>query len=542
MNKTFKTIYRVALFAVLPTGQLTAQSTADEALFRQEVSLLASNEYGGRKPLTEYETKTVNYIAQRFKDFGLQPVNSDSYFQKVPLLSVQTHLKNGRLNVKGSNGKAELKEWDDLVAWSVRGEKNLTLKDAGLVFVGFGINAPEYGWNDYEGIDVRGKIVVALVNDPGYYDDNLFRGKYMTYYGRWIYKFEEASRQGAAGVLVIHDTKPASYGFDVVQNSWGNVNLSLFSETRNRELVALQGWVTLDGAQRIFKASGTNFDEAVEKAKHQGFKAIDLNVRTTTTLLNDVRIAESNNVAAVLPGTDEPDKYVVYTAHWDHFGIGKPINGDSIYNGAGDNASGVAALLVLANKFTQLKERPRHSVMFLSVTAEEAVLLGSEYYTRKPLVPLFKTLVNINMDGAGPRSKTSDLTLNGAGDTNTDRLVERTAAAQGRTLLYPKQNTGGGYFRSDHFSFARAGVPVILTKGGRSLVNPADARRMKARHGVYHQPTDEYSPDWDVAGTLDDINLWFSLGLQVADGSFVPQWTGNKEYKQRREETIKAQR
>jgi len=542
MTNIFKTISCAALIAVLPTGQLKAQTSADETLFRQEVSILASDEFGGRKPLTEYETKTINHIAQRFKDFGLLPASGDSYFQKVPLLSVHTHLKNGSLTVKGSNGKTELKEWDDLVLWSVRGEKKLTLNDANLVFVGFGINAPEYGWNDYEGIDVRGKIVVALVNDPGYYDDKLFRGKYMTYYGRWIYKFEEASRQGAAGVLVIHDTKPASYGFDVVQNSWGNVNLSLFSETRNRELVALQGWVTLDGAQRIFNASGKSFDDAVAKAKQRGFKAIDLGAKTTTTLLNDVKIAESNNVAAILPGTHEPDKYVIYTAHWDHFGIGKPINGDSIYNGAGDNASGVAALLVLANKYAQLKQRPRHSVMFLSVTAEEAVLLGSEYYTRKPLVPLYKTLVNINMDGAGPRSKTTDLTLNGAGDTNTDRLVEQTAAAQGRTLLYPKQNTGGGYFRSDHFSFACAGVPVILTKGGRTLVNPADAGRIKNRHGVYHQPTDEYSPDWDVAGTLDDINLWFSLGLQVADGSFVPQWTGNKEYGQRREETIREKR
>lgn len=538
MNKLHNILAKGVLLmsAALPMAlTLSAQESADENFFRREVSILASDSFGGRKPLTPYETKTTSYIANRLRDLGLQPANGDSYFQPVPLLSVQTHFRGGALTVKGKGGKTRLKEWDDLVAWSVRGEKRLALNNAELVFVGFGINAPEYGWNDYEGIDVKGKIVVVLVNDPGYYDDRLFRGKYMTYYGRWIYKFEEASRQGAAGVLVIHDTKPASYGFDVVQNSWGNVNLSLFSETRNRELVALQGWVSNDGARRLFIAAGVDFDSAVSKAKLQGFKAIPLPAKASATLVSDVRIAESSNVAAVLPGTERPDEYVVYTAHWDHFGIGKPINGDSIYNGAGDNASGVAALLLLAKKFASLTTKPRHSVMFLSVTAEEAVLLGSEYYTRKPLVPLAKTLVNINMDGAGPRSRTTDVVLSGAGDTNTDRLVELTAAAQGRTLLLPKQNTGGGYFRSDHFSFARAGVPVILARGGQTLANPADEQRMKSRRGVYHQPTDEYSPDWDVAGTLDDVNLWFSLGLQVADGVIVPQWTGNKAYKTIRE-------
>lgn len=514
-----------------------SQSKEDEEIFRSAVEKLASDEFGGRKPLTEYEDLTVNYIAEKFKEIGLQPANGDSYFQKVPLLNVLTKPKNDKIVVKGKKGSVALKNTSDLVIWSTRGEEVLNLPKSKFVFVGFGINAPEYGWNDYAEVDVKDKIVIALVNDPGFYDGTLFRGKDMTYYGRWVYKFEEASRQGAAGVLVVHDTAPASYGWDVVQASWGNVNLSLFSETRNKELVALQGWIANDAAQSLFKASGTSFEKSVELAKKKGFKSIPLHLTSNIELLSEVKIAESANIAAVLPGTDLKDEYVIYSAHWDHFGYGAPIDGDSIYNGAIDNATGVAALFVLANKFKQLETRPRRSIVFLSVTAEEAVLLGSEYYVRHPLVPVDKTVVNLNMDCYGPRGRTSDIILRAKGDSETDRYVYDAAAAQGRTVKVAV-NQSGSYFRSDHFSFAKVGVPVVLAKGGTDFINPEAEEIKKQKFGTastYHKPTDEYHPEWDVTGTFDDIYFLYGLGYRIGNESYFPKWYEGSAYKAIRE-------
>lgn len=529
--KKFRIPAVIALAAA--TLSVQAQVTQEEKDFRQWEEVIASDSFGGRAPLTSYETKTINYIAQEFKKLGLLPANGDSYFQKVPLLKVSTRPAGNAINVKAKNGKVALKGWEDLVITSVRGKKDVTIPKADFVFAGFGINAPEYGWNDYKDLDVKGKVVVVLVNDPGYYDPSLFRGKDMTYYGRWIYKFEEASRQGAAGVLVIHDTEPASYGWNVVQASWGSKNLSLVSDKGNADKVALQGWISLPATQRLFKAAGIDFDKAVAAAKRPGFKAIDLKARSDIKLKNDVYIANSNNVAALLPGTGKKDEYLIYSAHWDHFGIQKPVDGDSIYNGASDNASGVAALLVLAKKFASLRQRPERSILFLSVTAEEAVLLGSEYYAQHPLVPIRNTVVNLNIDGCAPQSKVKDVIIAGYGDTNTDQLVAETAAAQGRTAKAARNQSSGGYFRSDHFSFAKAGVPVILAEGGRDYLDPKDADRYKGKR-TYHMPQDEYSPSWDVSGTVDDINLWYAIGLRIADGDFTPAWTEQSPWKDRR--------
>ena len=529
-----KKLYISAIIALAASSLSTsAQVTQEEKDFRKWEEVIASDSFGGRAPLTLYETKTINYIAQEFKSLGLQPANGNSYFQKVPLLKVSTKPVGNVINVKAKNGKVALKNWDDLIITSVRGKKNVTLPKADFVFAGFGINAPEYGWNDYKDLDVKGKVVVVLVNDPGYYNPSLFKGKDITYYGRWIYKFEEASRQGAAGVLVIHDTEPASYGWNVVQASWGSKNLSLVSDKGNADKVALQGWISLPATKRLFQAAGVDFEKAVAAAKQPGFKAIDLKAESNIKLKNDVYIANSNNVAAVLPGTRKKDEYLIYSAHWDHFGIQKPVDGDSIYNGASDNASGVAALLVLAKKFASLKQRPERSILFLSVTAEEAVLLGSEYYAQHPLVPLKNTVVNLNIDGCAPQSKVKDVIIAGYGDTNTDQLVAETAAAQGRTTEPAKNQSSGGYFRSDHFSFAKVGVPVILAEGGRDYLNPEDANRYKGKR-TYHMPQDEYSPSWDVSGTVDDINLWYAIGLRIADGNFTPEWTEQSPWKNRR--------
>lgn len=512
-----------------------AQNQEEDNIFREAVKTLASDEFGGRKPLTEHEELTVNYIADEFNKLGLMPANGNSYFQQVPLLNVKTRTKNNELTIKGEKNKITLKEYDDYVVWSTRGEKKMNLTNKEFVFVGFGINAPEYDWNDYEGIDVKDKIVIALVNDPGFYDAQLFNGDNMTYYGRWIYKFEEASRQGAAGILVVHDTKPASYAWNVVQASWGHVNLSLFSENKNRELVAIQGWLGNDAANKLFHLANTSYEEALDVAKKKGFKAYPLHVKSNIELISDVKIASSSNVAAIFPGTDLKDEYIIYSAHWDHLGIGEAIDGDSIYNGAIDNATGVAALFVLADRFKKLKNTPRRSVLFLSITAEEAVLLGSEYYAKHPLVPLEQTVINLNMDGYGPRARTSDIKVLGLGYSDTDKYVYETAAAQGR-IVKPIINKTGSYFRSDHFNFVKVGVPVVFAQGGDDLLDPKETKfdytELRKR---YHRPTDEYNADWDLSGTFDDINILYGIGYRLANENYFPQWNDGIVYKTIRE-------
>jgi Zn-dependent M28 family amino/carboxypeptidase len=531
-----KKLVWAAMFLIGTGAVSKAQVTAtDEELFRDAIQTLASDEFGGRKPLSPHESLTVNYIADKFKSLGLTPGNGTSYFQQVPLLSVSTQVKKEQIVAEGKKGKATLLPFTDYIIWSQRKETNLKLTKADYVFVGFGIKAPEYGWNDYDGVDVKGKIVVVLVNDPGFYDDGLFRGKNMTYYGRWTYKFEEANRQGAAGALVIHETAPASYDWSVVQNSWTGKNLALYSED---EKLAFKGWVSKEASLRLFEKAGLSYDEAVSAAKKKGFKSFRMGLKSTIELINDARIENSANVAALLPGTDLKDEYIVYSAHWDHFGIGVPIEGDSIYNGASDNASGVAALFVMAKRFSQLSERPRRSILFLAVTGEESGLLGSEYYATHPLFPLSRTVVNLNMDSYAPKARTRDVILSGSGDAETDKYVVEAAAAQGRVVKPAANQTSGGYFRSDHFNFAKVGVPVVLAQGGRDYLDPKAVEEQRLKYGsrrTYHQPSDEYHPWWDVAGSLDDIYLYFGIGLRLSNESYFPQWNEGVIYKEIRE-------
>jgi len=510
----------------------------DETLFRTITQELSDDAFGGRKPLTIYEAPTLDYIAARFKDVGLEPAVGDSYLQKVPLLGVQTHIKNNELIVSGSKSTVKLRYWDDFVIWTLRAEKQLKVSKADFVFVGFGIHAPEYGWNDYAGIDVKGKVVVMLVNDPGFYDDNLFRGKNMTYYGRWTYKFDEAGRQGAAAALIIHDTAPASYNWSVVQNSRASSSLTLYSETENKQLIPFQGWITTESAQKLFASAGASLDESVASAKKKGFKSFPLKLKTTIETTNDIEIAESANVAAILPGTTHKDEFIIYSAHWDHLGIGKAVNGDSIYNGASDNATGVAALALIGRRFAELPERPERSILFLAVTAEESGLLGSEYYANHPVFPLDKTVICLNIDSYGDRFRTSDVILSAPGQSETDRYVIDAAAAQGRSITYSNDNSGGGYYRSDHYNFAKAGVPVALASGGRNYFDPDAARAHRLKYypnGTYHQPSDEYHDWWDVSGSLEDIYLFFGIGLRLANDGYFPKWNDGIEFKAIRE-------
>ncbi|MDR2585696.1 MAG: M20/M25/M40 family metallo-hydrolase [Prevotellaceae bacterium] len=510
----------------------------DETLFRTVTRELSDDFFGGRKPITSYEAPTIDYIVQRFKDVGLEPGAGEGFLQKVPLIGVETRIKNNEVAVTGKKGTVKLRYWDDIVIWTLRAEEKIKINKADFVFVGFGIRAPEYGWDDYAGIDVKGKVVVMLVNDPGFYDDNLFRGKNMTWYGRWPYKFEEAGKQGAAAALIIHDTAPASYGWSVVQNSRATSSLSLFSESGNRELVPYQGWITGESAQKLFDAAGVSMDESVSAAKKRGFKSFPLNLKTTIESINKIEVGESANVAAILPGTSLKDEYVIYSAHWDHLGIGQPVAGDSIYNGASDNATGVAALMLLGRRFKELPQRPERTIVFLAVTAEESGLLGSEYYTQHPLFPLKKTAVCLNMDNYGDNMTTTDLILSAPDQSETDRYVFETAAAQGRTVTLSNDNSGGGYYRSDHFPFAKAGVPVVLAKGGFFYVDPQAAKEHQQKYypsSTYHQPTDEYHEWWNVSGSLQDIYLFFGIGLRLANDGYFPKWYDGVEFKAVRE-------
>ena len=500
---------------------------SDEALFRTVIKELSGDNFGGRKPLTPYDALSTDYIAAKFKEVGLEPAVHGSYLQKVPLLGVHTQIKNNQVVVTGAKGTVKMNYWDDIVLWTLRAEEKLKINKADFVFVGFGINAPEYGWNDYAGIDVKGKVVVMLVNDPGYYDDNLFRGKNMTYYGRWVYKFEEAGKQGAAAALIIHDTEPASYGWSVVQNSRATSSLSLYSQEENKKLISFQGWVTGESAQKLFDAAGASLSESVAAAKKRGFKSFPLKLKTTIESTNTIEFGESANVAAVLPGTSLIDEYIIYSAHWDHLGIGQPVAGDSIYNGASDNATGVAALVLMAKRFNELSERPKRSILFLAVTAEESGLLGSEYYANHPLFPIEKTVICLNLDSYGDSFRTSDVVLSAAGQSETDRYVIDAAAAQGRNVIFSNYDPAGGYYRSDHFPFAKVGVPVALARGGGNYLDPQAAREHRTTYyprSTYHQPTDEYHDWWNVSGSLEDIYLYYAIGLRLANDGYFPQW------------------
>ena len=521
------------MLCCMAAWSLSAVAQTDDdglAYFKERVKTLGSDAFGGRKPLTEYETKTINYIADEFKKLGLEPANNGSYFQGVKEISTYTRPENNKITVKGSKGKTDLKFSDDIVIWTNRGAEKVIIPNTDYVFVGFGINAPEYNWNDYEGLDVKGKIVIAMVNDPGFYDAKLFRGKNMTYYGRWTYKHEEAERQGAAGCLVLHNEAAASYGWKVCQSSHVQNNIGLCDETMNASAIAMKGWLAEEACRRIFEVSGVDFDATIAAAKQPGFKSITMKAKSKVQLNVKYSVGESNNVAAVLPGTDLKDQYVVCTAHWDHFGIGTPVDGDSIYNGASDNASGVAALMWLARKYQQLPIRPRRSIVFVAVTSEECGLLGSQYYCEHPLFPLSKTAANLNFDGSAPAERTHDVSLRAAGKTDTDALVVAMAAAQGRRVNVITEDPAGGYFRSDQFNFVKKGVPAVLAGGGRDYVDKA---RHEAKPKVYryHQPNDEYDESWwDFDGAMENLNLMFSIGLVIANNDEMPKWTKEADF------------
>lgn len=513
----------LAAAVLLAVSPVFAQSD-DEALLRTWIQTLGSDDFGGRAPMTPDEEKTVNYLAGQMAALGLQPAFGGSWFQEVQTLSANCKPVGGRFRVKCGKKKTDLVYPDDLVVWTARAESRIDLPAAEFVFCGFGIDAPEYGWNDFEGVDVKGKIVIAMVNDPGFYDATLFRGRNMTYYGRWTYKFEQAKRLGAAGCLVLHNTAAASYGWDVCKNGHVGSNLALYDNaTHNAGALAIKGWLHENGCRKIFEAAGLNYEETLAAAKKPGFKAIPLKARSDIRMDVKFNINSTRNVAGLLPGTDLKDEVVVFSAHWDHFGHGEPdASGDRIYNGAADNGSGMAAVLLLAKKYAELPVRPRRSMLFLIPTLEESGLFGSEYYCEHPVFPMDKTAACINFDCIAPEPLTHDVVVLGGGATELDNYIIACAGAQGRYVVMNDDNSDGWFFRSDHFNFVKKGVPAVVIEYGTDLVDPTRPNKYP-RSAWYHKPSDEYKEDWVFDGTLAHIRMMFGVGLSVANADHRPR-------------------
>lgn len=501
-----------------------------DADIREPLKVLSSDEFEGRLPTTEGEKKTIEYLVSEFTKAGLKPGNGDSFLQKVALMEI-TADPDMTMTIGDNNFAYK----EQMVASSKREQSSVSLEDSELVFVGYGVNAPEYDWNDYEGLDVEGKTVVMLINDPGFEnpESGKFQGTTMTYYGRWSYKYEEASRQGAAGAIIVHETAPASYGWSVVANSWSGPQYGLVSADKGASRVAVEGWLTLDAAKKVFADAGLDFDQEKANAMQGPYnKAMDINASVTVN--NTFKKSESNNVIATLPGAEFPDEHIIYTAHWDHLGKDESKEGDQIYNGAHDNATGTAAILAMAKAYSELTPAPKRSVSFLVVTAEEQGLLGSKYYASNPVIPIENTVANINMDAMNVLGKTKNVAVVGMGKSEMEDYLEAAAAKQGRTLTQEDRPEAGYYYRSDHFSFAKQGVPALYAEGGNE---PADEETAKYRKrmnvivtGCYHQVCDQYRDDWDLSGIVQDTQMLFDVGVGVANAEAWPKWNEASEF------------
>ncbi len=516
----------------------------------QHITDLSADSMEGRGPGTRAETKVVRYLTNQFKALGLEPGNPDgSWTQPVKLMGF-TATPTMELRAGGTSIPMTFRT--DYVAASRRETPQVDVVNSDIVFVGYGVDAPEYQWDDYKGMDVKGKTIVMLVNDPPVpdpadstkLDPAVFRGDAMTYYGRWTYKYEEASRKGAAAAIIVHQTVPAGYPWSVVSDSWGGENMDVEHTDGNAGRVAIESWITVDKAKALFAAAGKDFDALQRAARSRDFKPVALGATATIRLKNAVRTVSTQNVIAMVPGSDPKlkNEYVVYTAHWDHLGIGQPVNGDSIFNGAIDNASGTAAVLELAKAFKALSPAPKRSILFLVVTAEEKGLLGARFYAENPLYPLAKTVADFNIDGVNQWGKTTDLVVIGKGATTLEDVLDSVATGKGRTLSPDPEPEKGLYYRSDHFEFAKQGVPAMFLDNGVEYIGkPAGYGKQKRDEYTdndYHKPSDEVKPDWDLSGAVDDLNLLLNTGARVANAATWPAWKAGTEFKAIRERML----
>jgi len=518
-----------------------AYNSITEAGLNQKIEQLASDEFLGRRPFTEGETVTINYLKDQFLKMGLKPGNGDSFFQEVPMVEL-TATTDSAINITGGSGTLTLNYWDDYVALTRRVVDSLSISESELVFAGYGIIAPEYNWNDYEDLDVKGKTVVVLVNDPGFGidDKSFFKGNEMTYYGRWTYKYEEAARQGADGVIVIHEEAHASYPWEVVQGGWSGANLYLQSKDDNMSRCKIEGWISLAAAQSIFNSAGKENYDFYQEARSQEFKPFSLNQKISIDLTNQIKKSKSYNVAALYEGTDLKDETIIYSAHWDHFGIGSPVDGDSIYNGAVDNATGVAAIMQVAEAFTKLSEKTRRSVAFLAVTAEEQGLLGSSHYSENPIYEPNKTVANINVDAIRPIGRVNDFSIIGYGQSELEDYAQRAIEKQGRYVTPDPHPEAGSFFRSDHFNFAKIGIPALYAKGAVDSdehgVDWGQQKYSEYTSDHYHKPSDEYYDGFNSEGVKLDAQAIFDIGYNLASESTFPRWKDGSEFKAIREQ------
>jgi Zn-dependent M28 family amino/carboxypeptidase len=524
-----------------------AERAIDGEVVRRHVATLASDEFEGRAPGTAGETRTLEYLEQQFLALGLQPVDGASFRQPVPLVEITALPGQARLGFSGSGRQVDLALGEDMVVNTRRVEPAARIDASEVVFVGHGIVAPELGWNDYAGLDMRGKTALILINEPGFVagDPALFRGRALTYYGRWTYKFEEAMRQGASAALIIHQTEPASYGWETVRNSWTGPQFWPETPDGNAGALALEGWITEGRARELLALAGLDLDTLQREAATPGFRGRPLGLRASGGVRNLIRRAVSANVAGYLPGGARRDEFVIYMAHWDHLGKSLSQAGDGVFNGAVDNATGVAGLLAIAAAFRELIATPARSILFLAVTAEEAGTIGSEHYARHPLVPLEKTAAVVNMDAMYPLGRARDIEVIGSGSTDLEVLLAAAAHRQDRVTQPDAKPENGYFYRSDHFSLAREGVPALYARSGTDLrdrppgTGAAWVEDYYARR--YHAPADEYDPSWDVSGIVEDLRLLFDVGLQVASTPRWPQWYPGTEFRAKREESA-AQR
>lgn len=530
-------------------GQDTARIDYEDGLaafsadsLKTHISVLASDSFLGRRPFTEGEHKTITYLEQQFRMAGMEPGNGNSFFQEVPMVNILA-MAEPVMNVKSSGGDFQLKAYDEYIIWTDKTDQNIRLENAELVFAGYGVVAPEHGWNDYKEIDVKDKVVLVMINDPGFWsgDGSLFRGDTMTYYGRWTYKFEEAARQGARGCLIIHNTRAAGYPFIVQQNKFNASRLLLHNGEKKGMDCDVIGWLPESTAVRLFRTAG--FDSTLFMAAgRQDFKPVPLGLTVSTSMSVQSTFDTSYNVIGKITGTKRPDEVIIYTAHWDHLGVGRPDEkGDSIYNGAFDNATGTAGLLELARAFKSMKKKPERTIVFLSVTAEEQQLLGSAYYAQNPVYHPAKTVANINLECLNWSRKTNDMTIIGKGQSELEDYLEEEMARTGGYISYETHPEAGLYYRSDHFSFAKAGIPALYAVSGIDVAGQgkeAGKRILEEyRQKNYHRPSDEYNPaTWTMEGAIIDLQRLFQVGKRVAAEKNWVQWKPGSEFRAVREQ------
>ncbi len=555
MHPPYSKIFRAAILLTAITLTLAGCSRAPSApeaglnsfsadRLLKQITVLASDRFEGRAPGGTGEQRTIQYLESQFRELGLEPGNPDgTYLQRVPLVGI-TADPNMTLTFSRGGRTSRLKFGDDFVAWTKRVTEAAAM-DAEMVFVGYGVTAPEFNWDDFKDADVKGKVLVILVNDPPVEGEDIFGGKAMTYYGRWTYKYERAAEVGAAGALIIHETGPAGYPWDVVRGSWSGEQFDLVTPDKNMGRVAVEGWITSEQAERLFRMAGKNLADLKKAAVSRDFRPVPLGVRAQMVVKNTLRTVDSNNVIAKLAGSDArlKSEYVIYTAHWDHLGRDEGAQGDTIYNGAKDNASGTAAVLEIARAFKQLEVPPKRSLLFLLVTAEEQGLLGSRYYAENPLYPLVQTAAVINLDAPNVLGPTHDLVVIGMGNSTLDDVAQQVAQQLGRTLKPDPEAEKGFFYRSDHFSFSKLGVPAFYADDGIDFIGKPEGWGLEMRQKYtaedYHKPSDEVKDYWDLRGLAEDCKFFFLMGYNVANDPKLPEWKPGTEFKAVREESLR---